>query len=398
MRVLVVCAESPLPTTSGAALRTWGWIRTIQHLVHVRVATLAHTREELDALHQTAASGFEIESVSSPRTWARKTRDVLRMLRWGLPYRLWSGEEQPLHAKFRQILDEFRPDIVQAEQLAAAPYLQAAQRRGIATIFSTHNVECRMGARGPRPTSWWVKKVSTRNLPRAEMKWAAECKAVVAVSQDEAEWFGRVAKKVVVVPNALHLDDYSNSPPFGTRRNTILFVGHFGYRPNHDAAVRLARHIFPIIQQHIPETRCILAGRKPSFTIQNLSRIHGVEVVGDFDDGQSPWESATVFLSPLRQGTGSRLKLLEAAARGIPIVATPLSAEGLALIEGRDYSAAFTDREMATATIELLSNPNRRQILARSAHRTVTHAHAWPIWRPTIMALYEDLAHHDRKK
>ncbi|MCU0946206.1 MAG: glycosyltransferase [Rubritepida sp.] len=137
---------------------------------------------------------------------------------------------------------------------------------------------------------------------------------------------------------------------------TLLFVAGFQHRPNVDAAEWLVREILPRIRAAVPEARLALVGSKPSDAVVALAN-DVVEVTGFVPDDELArrYAGARVVLAPLRFGAGVKLKVIEALAEGVPVVTTPVGAEG---IEGLDavIDVADTPEALAAAAIRLLQD------------------------------------------
>jgi hypothetical protein len=137
---------------------------------------------------------------------------------------------------------------------------------------------------------------------------------------------------------------------------TLMFLGSFGYAPNVDAAHWLVEEIWPLIQDHSPRPlRLVIAGRDAGRVAQ-LGRRSGVAVEPDIEDVAEAYGRATVFLAPLRAGAGTRLKLLEAAAHGVPLVTTALGARGLPFEHGRELLLAESAEDFAQAAFDAVAN------------------------------------------
>jgi glycosyltransferase involved in cell wall biosynthesis len=290
----------------------------------------------------------------------------------------------------RDAIDEWRPQVVQAERIGAAPYLEIARSRGIPTVYSAHNVESRISA-GPESTGVRLRaRLAARRMRRAELAHAARAQVVVVVSEREAAWFESIASRTCLVPNAVDLASYRFVLPSNRKGATVAFIGHLGYPPNGDAACRLRYEILPLIRRQLPETQCIIAGRAPPRRVRRLDG-DGVVVVGDVRDAGEIWGQASVLVCPLRWAAGSRLKLLEAAASGVPVVASPVSAEGLSLRPNRDFLSCASSAEMAAASVALLQDRTRADALAQSALETVADRHDWRMYEQPVAQLYESL-------
>lgn len=153
---------------------------------------------------------------------------------------------------------------------------------------------------------------------------------------------------------------------------TLLFVGSFGYTPNVDAALWFADRVWPRLRRHA--SRLVIAGRNMPPALRALARRRGVSLRADLPDLSQVYARATVAIAPLRSGGGTRIKLLEAAARGVPIVATSLAAAGLALDRRRAWIADGAER-FAAALRQALSRRGQRRRRAQFALAYVRRRH-----------------------
>jgi glycosyltransferase involved in cell wall biosynthesis len=227
-------------------------------------------------------------------------------------------------------------------------------------------------------------------MRRFEARMAREADTVVAVTRVEAAWFHDHASRVHHIPNAVDLDESAFVVPSERLGRDLLFVGHLGYGPNVDAAVTLARQVFPDVRRVFPETRCVIAGAAPARAVRDLAG-DGVDVVADPQDLAPLWSGSGVLVCPLRWGGGSRIKILEAAARGVPVVSTQFGAEGLEFEPGVHFGEGSTAGELAEATALLLGNRAVADRTARAAREAVERHHSWPRLRSAMMELYEGL-------
>jgi glycosyltransferase involved in cell wall biosynthesis len=130
------------------------------------------------------------------------------------------------------------------------------------------------------------------------------------------------------VPNGVDTAFWTRtSPALG---DAIVFTGVMRYPPNEDAAVRLIADILPLVRRHEPGIPCLIVGRDPTPHLRAVAQGASEVTVTGFVDDMRPWlERAAVFAAPLRQGAGIQNKVLEAMAMSVPVVASPLAAEGV---------------------------------------------------------------------
>jgi polysaccharide biosynthesis protein PslH len=141
------------------------------------------------------------------------------------------------------------------------------------------------------------------------------------------------SRRATVVPNGVDTTFWRrSSPELGA--NTIAFTGAMDYPPNTDAALFLIEAILPLVQRAIPDARVLIVGRDPPPRLVWAGQRPGVTVTGFVDDVRPYLEQATVFAAPLRFGAGIQNKVLEALAMELPVIASPLAADGLRTEDG----------------------------------------------------------------
>ena len=391
-RVLMVTPSCPVPATAGAPLRVSGWLRAAAPAAEIAVATLVRTPAEVNALGELRRLATHVIAIPAPLTALGRLRNLSVAALTGRPYGVVANTNRYLLAAADRLAASWSPDVLQLEELAATPYLDLARRGGFATVYSAHNVESRLAAGPPDGRGSPSARIRARRVEQLEKAIARAVDRVVAVTPDEASWFERCGATAVPIANALWLDQFPQHPgPEPGGLPTMLFVGHLAYAPNRDAAIRLVRDILPRVRSVVPQVRCVVAGRRPVAEVRRLSRL-GAEIVADRADLGALWNAATVFVCPLRWGGGSRIKLIEAAARGVPIVTTRAGAEGLELRAGEDFLAADDDSGIAAAVLESLHVPGAVAARVASARRRVETHHEWGRLAPRIHELYEGLS------
>src|ERR1035437_1171665 len=118
-------------------------------------------------------------------------------------------------------------------------------------------------------------------------------------------------------------------------RKRIVFVGKMDYYPNIEAIIGFAYTTWPQVRDQLKGMTLTIVGANPTAAVESLASIPGVEVTGTVDDVRPYYRDALAAIVPLRTGGGTRMKILEAMAAGVPVVSTTLGAEGLAVSPGR---------------------------------------------------------------
>ncbi|MEM9554803.1 MAG: glycosyltransferase [Acidobacteriota bacterium] len=213
---------------------------------------------------------------------------------------------------------------------------------------------------------------------RLELRLLAGADRVWVCSELDRERLIRSASRrsrVEVVPNfvpAPPAPEPPEDPVFesaaSARGDRILFVGAMGYHANRSGLSFFLDSVWPRVREQRPSARLQVVGRWPDWARPGDEyRQPGVEVLGFVEDLEPLWRAATVFVCPLLVGSGTRIKILDAWAHGVPVVSTPVGAEGLDAVSGRDLVLAESPDELATALLTLLDDAEARQRLAAAA-------------------------------
>ncbi len=198
------------------------------------------------------------------------------------------------------------------------------------------------------------------------------------------------ALNLVVIPNGVDLPPERTTNE-GSEAPQLLFVGNFAYAPNRDAAFRLAERIFPAIRARHPAAQLWLVGAAPPAEMRALAS-ESIRVTGYVPDVQPYLARATVFVCPLRFGTGIQNKLLEAFAHGLPVVTTSLSVAGIAgVVDGQHVVLADSDAALIEQTLATLAAPAERAARATAAHALVAKCYSWVSVGARYHALYDEI-------
>ena len=193
---------------------------------------------------------------------------------------------------------------------------------------------------------------------------------------------------VKVIPNCIKLSDYINIPR-ERQEHSIIFTGPFRYRANYEAMLWFLKESYPIVQSQIPEVQLLITGDHADLP---LPKTKGMTLTGMVPDVRQLIASATVSIAPILTGGGSRLKILEAMALRIPVVATSKGAEGLNVEHDVHILIADTPEAFAQQAIRLLKDPDLRKRLVSNAYILVQNQYNWAVVMPKFLDLVERVA------
>jgi glycosyltransferase involved in cell wall biosynthesis len=201
--------------------------------------------------------------------------------------------------------------------------------------------------------------------------------AAVAASHPSAE--------VVVVPNTVELPALPPRAARATRR--LLFVGNLSYAPNVDGIVAFADDVLPRLRRTLGDDVVLrIAGSAPAPAVAALATRPGVELVANPATLAAHYAWTDLAIVPLAAGSGTRIKLLEAFAHGVPVVATPIGAEGIAATHGEHLLLAEGADAFAAACTALLRDPARAAAMAGRARQLVASSYSHAVGRAAVRA------------
>lgn len=378
---LFLTHTTPLPLVSGERIRTFhllrelarrGWRVSLFSLLHSVPLAAAdeHTLRELcDELH------LEPFPVSPRARYGRLTRAVLSSTAFHERYFFTKQAADGLAPLLRS--GSF--DVLVPVTLYMIPFVP--RDRFARTVLDTLNVEARrmegMAEALPRSPRGLVARRQLPAVRRYEAEVVRSVARVVAVSEEERKAFEQLAPgNVDLVPNGV---DTTTIRPRESLPQApgLLFVGSFDYGANLDAVEHLVADVLPRLGRR--DATVTLVGSNPRKSLSRTVRRSPLEIdVAGFVPSTEPYfQRSRVFVVPLRYGGGTRLKILEALARGVPVVTTSVGCEGLELEHGRDVIISDDPGDFAAWIDRLLEDDELCLALARQGRAAVEERYNW---------------------
>lgn len=215
-------------------------------------------------------------------------------------------------------------------------------------------------------------------IKRWEKHYWTKAKRLAAMSQDDKDFIEEINPnlKVDVVANGVDIEYFANIKKRKTKQPTILFVGNFKWLPNRDAAQFLVKDIWPYIKSQIKDAKLWIVGRNPTQELKNYQS-KDISIDEGVDDIRTAYGNSDVLVAPIRNGRGTKYKILEAMATKTPIVGTPLATEGINIVAGKEAYVASSEQDLAAKTVLLLKNPKKSKDLAENAYKLVSQEYNW---------------------
>ena len=393
-RILFVTSRLPFPPTEGHQLRAWHLLRAAAREHRVTLLSLRRPEEQplpkplpgikLDGVHQV-----DLPSLKSLHGAAGLALSGLLPGKSLLDLRY---RPRALQQRFDKLVGQ--ADLVHLDILAVAGLLDRVPE-GVPTVLNQHNVESLLAhkriAIETRPLHRLLLGLKHRGLDRFERSACSRADRVLACSHEDAKRLLALAPgcKVSVVPNGVDLEAFQPGTPGSEQGGSMVFVGHMDWFPNRDGIEFFIAEIMPLLKEHY-NLNLEVIGRNPNPSTPK-AEAGRVNFAGFVDDLQARVQRAAVFIVPLRAGSGTRLKILEAMAMGKAIVSTRIGAEGIGLVDGDSACLADTPEAFAGAIDRLLDDPEFRNRLGRRARRLAEQRYGWTAIGERLLATYKSL-------
>ncbi|WRH68468.1 MAG: glycosyltransferase family 4 protein [Planktothrix sp. GU0601_MAG3] len=318
---------------------------------------------------------------------------------------------QPAVEKLNKIIKEWQPSLVIFEHLWLCRYLPIVQRYPCQIIFDEHNVEVDLFEQKIQQMIGLRLKTKMKlekfHLQFLEKKMAYKSDQIWVCSQSDADKLKqRYGQKLnpYIVPNGINVTNYDTVrngqciPAFEGKSNphTLIFIGTFGYPPNVEAAEFLIREFYPKIKQLYPDTLLIIVGKNlPPALAAATKEESGILWTGLVEDVTPYLAAASVVITPLFKGGGTRLKILEAFAAGRPVVSTTKGAEGLDIEDKKHLLIEDKIEGMVDAVDQFWSNPTLYQHCVDNAYNLVKTRYSWEAISHKIQPLIQKIISQD---
>lgn len=406
MKILFVAVDLPVPPNSGQAIRNLSILQGLQSGGHeVTFVCLAHKGrpKDLDPLSSFCPS---IDILERRMTNLTQQTDYLRRIRFLLALRSFSVERFRSEAMLETIQQHLQGENYNLIICDGIHALTNVPETKVPIALNCHffeHVILEQYARLERnPFKKYYARIESRLMQIAERHGSYRVSRAMVCSQADERLLRRFRQdlSVFVVPNVVDTDlihPVERSPADGAD-SVLLFSGQMDWYPNRDAVEYFARAILPRVRTEYPKVRFIVAGRNPPPRfVEQFKSDPWIEFTGTVLDIRPYLAAATLVVVPLRFGSGTRIKILEASAAGKPVVSTSIGAEGLILEAGKEIIIADRPADFARSVVTMLQNPAQRDALANCSRTAVTERYSHRALKKSLDLLISSLPSEDSR-
>jgi len=388
MNILFISHRVPFPPNKGEKIRTFHQLKHLRELGHhIHLFSPYEDKTELahfNELRETWCTSVEATPLKP------KAMRLLTGLVKGQSMSVANFYDKTLQQKFDQFLSGNTVDAIICSASSVAEYIFKSTALPTLDIkplliMDFMDVDSDKWGQYQQSSSFPMSMVYAREqrlLAEYEKQIVKQFDASYLIAQAEVTLFNQKvmqSDKVHVMGNGLDTSVFY--PPKIKQPNAapvFLFTGVMDYKPNEDAVIWFVNTCWPsIITQH-PNARFIIAGMNPSADITQLANNNSIEVTGFVDDILPYYHQADIFVAPFRLARGVQNKVLQAFACALPVISTPMGAEGILCQADQDILIASTPNEFIAQANQLIAQPKLAESIGQSALHIIKQHYSWP--------------------
>jgi glycosyltransferase involved in cell wall biosynthesis len=390
MRILWVATKAPTPITDGGRAVMLATIEALVTSANARLTVVTPLPIDGDRGNPGSVENPTIvRSVQeNPRYLQQSSyfldwpNSIVRSFRSGRPVSVERHGHAPLAALVATLLRDEPPfDVVHSEQLQALPIAEPARRAGVACVLRAQNVESAVWDATASAAPAWraaAMRMEARRLRSFEATAIASVDATIALSPDDAAALALLcppaSSRITTVPPPIPAAWLAptDRADESDGRSTFLWIGSAGWAPNDGARDWLLDDIWPAIAARVPDARLHVFGSPAGMRVDARGSIVWRDAPRQSAEAFVP---GSVLLLPMRSAAGVRMRVLEAWARGVPVIASPAAVAGLDAEDGRDVLVAADGRAFAEAAVRVAGERELRARLVREGRATLARRH-----------------------
>jgi glycosyltransferase involved in cell wall biosynthesis len=401
--ILFVTTRIPYPPWEGHQIRTYNLLKRVAQSHSVTLLTFVRKDESKDnAEHlKKICDNVELFDIPNERTRTTFIKDLLLSLLLLQPFIVRRYFSKSLYNRIDTILKTHPIDLIHFDMLPLAQYRTLAGP--IPTVLNNHNVESLLLKRRASDEKNIFAKVffyiQAILLKQFESQACSDVSQVICCSKTDKNILRDLSnsESIAVIANGVDTAYFRSKPCDAQNPYALIFVGGMGWFPNKDGIEFFLSEIFPALVKSNPAYSLTLVGNTSNLVIPTSIEPHVIQT-GFVDDFRPYISKAAVYILPLRVGSGTRLKLLEAMSMEKAIVSTAIGAEGISVTHNENILIADTAAETVSAIQSLCANAVFRDNLGLSAEKLATQSYDWQSLGQQLLVIYANLLNKHTSK
>jgi len=383
----------PYPLYSGGQIRSYNLLKNLSENHQITLFSFIRSRSEKKHIKELNKYCTKVKVFKRRKAW--DPRNILLSALTPYPFLVSIYLSRRVKTAILKELSSYDYDLIHAETFYVMPNLP--KPANVPTLLVEQTIEYMVYQRFVEDFKLFFLKpllyFDVLKIKIWEKNFWQKATRLAAMSQSDKTIMQNAVKgrKVDVVANGVDLDHFASASHSKPKIPLVLFVGNFRWLPNKDAAKFLVEKIWPLIHQKIPQAKLWIVGRNPTQEIHNLSNQKNVTVNGSINDIRTVFKKASVLLAPIRNGRGTKYKVLEAMASDVPVVTTKLGIEGISAANKHSVLIAESAKDLSKKTIQVLTDQKLAKTLAINGKKLVTNQFNWQVISKQLDQIYQQL-------
>jgi len=396
MNILFLSTENPYPPDGGHHLRTYNILKILANRHKIYFVGFAQDESELKYIPEIKRFCETVDIYKVSKTGYKKNFFLLAcknlFLRTPLVAQRYFVREA--REKIEEIFAHYSIDLIHMDMLALGLY--KAHLKDTPVILTNHNVESLRLYR-------WIeieKNLLLKSflfyqylkLKEFEKRMCRVFNLCIVVSDYDKSYLNNLCgmDNFAVIPNGVDIH-YFEPESIEVKRNHLVWVGGMTGPYNSDAVDFFIEKIWPVIKYEVPEATIDFVGGGATQKLRNKAlEDKSVQVLGFVPDIRPIVQRASVFVAPIRTGSGTKIKILNAMAQAKPVVATTIAAEGIDVTPGENILIADDPEEFAKKVLYLLRNEEIAKKMGERGRELIERKYNWDLIAENIHRIYED--------
>lgn len=433
MKILFVTPRLPYPPDSGAKIRTFNLLKQARNAGNqVVLLSFIYTEDEKAGIEAIEDMGIDVVTVKG-----KDSIDLFTMIKaffYGLPLSVAKYCNRKMVSALKELVNNHSIGLVHFDHLHLGQYCDFCG--SVPSVIDEHNVESVILMRYAKKETNLFKKLILKNeykkMAMFEKHQCSKASKVFVVSDNDRYTLVKLCNNGInpeIIPNGVDCDyftitstrcdspkrkkDFSLDGVLNQRKDdpnitqypilntqyesSLVFTGSLDWFPNEDALIYFFSQIYPLIKRKNSQVSILVVGKNPSKRLLNFAKSDSsINFTGRVDDVRPYLSKAKVFIVPLRIGGGSRLKILEAMAVGIPVVSTSIGAEGLGVKDNEHLLVADSNYDFADKVLHILENESLGSQLGKKGSEFVRENYDWNNIGKKLINVYREVVKNDR--
>lgn len=287
-------------------------------------------------------------------------------------------------------------DVIWFDTISLAQYRETINNNPSKLLLNHHNIESDMMYRRAEKETNYLKKMyfnfEAYKLKKYEESEVNKYNINVTCSDLDSHRLETISPSINthVIPNGVNTDFFSPSNETTSDPYSLVFMGGMSWYPNREAMLFFAREVWPELKRQIPDVKMHVVGENPPQELHDLARNdNNFFVYGFVDNIKNIFDQSGIYVCPISDGGGTKLKILDALAMGKPIVANEVACEGINVTNGLNVLFAETPGEYIAKISELISDTSVRQKLSHNSRKLIMEKYSYDVVGRDLVKLLE---------